>query len=447
MNVIYMHTHDSGRYWSPYGMNVPTPNIQAFARGATVFRHAYTTAPTCAPSRSGLLTGISPHKNGMQGLAHLGWRLNDYSRHMNQYLQSKGYHTALCGIQHEAPDYKMLGYNEIAGSQEFDMGDTIQSMEDWDHANTKEACAFLARQKASTSPFFLSFGLFNTHREYPHAKESDGIYADYLAPPGPLYDCGVNRQDMADYCASVKIVDDCFGRLLEALDEAGLAQNTLVIMTTDHGVAMPKMKCTLYDTGIGVALIIRCPGVNQVRATDALVSQLDIFPAVCGICGLKTPDWLEGVDLTPLIKGEAREVRKEIFAEVTYHAAYEPKRCVRTDRHKLIRRYDYHNGIVPANIDDCVSKDFLMENGHADTVMPREALFDLWLDPYERINLASDARYRAVYNDLSARLERWMLDTDDPLIKHGCRVPKPENAKTIRLDCQSPRAGIYEEGT
>ncbi|MDR2479187.1 MAG: sulfatase [Treponema sp.] len=445
MNIIYMHTHDSGRYWSPYGLNVPTPNIQAFAQTATVFRQAYCAGPTCSPSRSGLLTGICPHKNGMQGLAHLGWRLNDYNQHLNQYLQQNGYHTALCGIQHEAPDYKMLGYNEVIGSQEFDMGNTVNSMEDWDYGNTKEACAFLARQKERSAPFFLSFGLFNTHREYPHAKERDGIIANYLAPPGPLYDCEVNRREMADYCASVKVVDHCFGRLLESLAKTGLADDTIVIMTTDHGIAMPRMKCTLYDTGIGVALIIRLPGVKQIRATDALVSQLDIFPTVCEVCGLEPPNWLQGVDLNPLIKGETRKVRTEIFAEVTYHAAYEPKRCIRTERHKLIRRYDYHNGIVAANIDDCISKDFLMENGYADTVIDREALFDLWQDPYERVNLVSDPRYRSIYNELSTRLETWMLETEDPLITHGSRVPKPENAKIIPLECPSPRAGIYEK--
>jgi arylsulfatase A-like enzyme len=317
-------------------------------------------------------------------------------------------------------------------------------MEDLDYGNTKEACAFLIRQTAASRPFFLSFGLFNTHREYSRAKEADDIIPDYLAPPGPLYDCGVNRREMADYCASVKVVDDCFGELLETLDKTGLTDDTMIIMTTDHGIAMPKMKCTLYDTGIGVALIIRLPKVKHVRATDALVSQLDIFPTVCRVCGLKSPDWLEGVNLTSLITGEAQAVRKEIFAEVTYHAAYEPKRCVRTDRYKLIRRYDYHNGIVAANIDDCISKDFLMENGYADTVMPREALFDLWLDPYERNNLVTDSRYLTIYNDLSARLETWMLATEDPLITHGSRIPKPEAARIIPLECPSPRAGIYE---
>jgi hypothetical protein len=99
---------------------------------------------------------------------------------------------------------------------------------------------------------------------------------------------------------------------------------------------------------------------------------------------------------------------------------------------------------VPANIDECISKDFLMENGHGATVMPREALFDLWLDPHERINLAADPRYLVIYNDLSARLEAWMLATGDPLITHGSRVPKPEKARIIPLECPNPRAELYE---
>lgn len=443
MNVIYMHTHDSGRYWSPYGYMLPTPNILAFAKDATLFRQAYCVGPTCSPSRAGLLTGMSAHENGMQGLAHLGWQLNDYSTHLASFLKSNGYFTALCGIQHEAPDYHMLGYTTILGTQNFSMGDTINSMEVFDHENTNAACQFLSTRKSDDPPFFLSMGLFNTHREYP--KASADIDADYLVPPPALYDCDINRRDMADYCASVKVADDCFGQLLDTLDKASLTNDTLVIMTTDHGIAFPQMKCTLYDTGIGVGLIIRMPKTYpHVKVTDALVSQLDIFPTICELTGISAPSWLEGYSLVPLITGKTSKVRNELFAEVSYHAAYEPKRCVRTDRYKLIRRYDYHNGIVPVNIDDCTSKDFLMHNGFGSKIKAREYLFDLWLDPFERDNLVTDPSYHTVYNDLSARLEKWMLKTNDPLISHGSRIPKPNGAKIVRLEIESPRSTDYE---
>ena len=101
-------------------------------------------------------------------------------------------------------------------------------------------------------------GWFNTHREYPRAGKD--INPDYLAGPLPLYDCDINRRDMADYCESAKVVDDCFAKIMDVVERTGLREETLLILTTDHGIAFPKMKCTLYDTGIGVAFIMDYPG-------------------------------------------------------------------------------------------------------------------------------------------------------------------------------------------
>ena len=134
---------------------------------------------------------------------------------------------------------------------------------------------------------------------------------------------------------------------------SGLADDTLVFFTTDHGIAFPKMKCHLYDSGIGVSLIVRYPGHGQPgQVIDALVSHLDIYPTVCEIAGVPAPPWLEGVSLVPLLDGTATQVRDEIFAEVTYHAAYEPMRCVRTPRWKYIRYFDDFDLVVKPNIDD-----------------------------------------------------------------------------------------------
>ena len=439
MNIIYMHTHDSGRYLSPYGYAVPTPNVMEFAKSATLFRQAYCAGPTCSPSRAALLTGMCPHECGMQGLAHRGWELNDYSKHMANVLKSAGFRTALCGIQHVAPDAEMIGYDEIIGNRKADMSDVKTAMSKYDRGNADAACAYIKARKA---PFFLSFGMFATHRPYEKAGDID---PDNLAPPTPLYDCPAVRRDMAEYHATARLADECYGKVLAAIDEAGIRDETMVILTTDHGIAFPHMKCNLYDAGCGVALMIRLPkGHTQVKATDALVSHLDVFPTVCEVAGIEKPDWLEGVSLLPLMIGAADKARDELFLEVTYHAAYEPMRAVRTDRYKLVRRYDYHNGIVPANIDDGFSKTFLMDAGYGEAVVPREALYDLWLDPGERENLAGDARYSAVYRDLSARLEKWMLETRDPLVTHGARVPKPMGAKANRLNCASPTSDDFE---
>ncbi len=246
MHVFYVHTHDSGRFWSPYGYAVPTPNIQKLAEDSLLIRHCYSCAPTCSPSRSALLTGMYPHENGMIGLAHRGFQLNDYSQHLVHHLKEHGHKTVLCGIQHIAPEASMIGYDTIIGSQEFSMGSTEVSMEDWDRANMGTLCAYLEENNQEDKPLFVSVGLFNTHREFPDSKGS--VAHEYIAVSPSLYDCEQNRKDMADYHASVSVVDNCLGMLIETLHNTGLYDSSIIIMTTDHGIAFPKMKCNLYDS-------------------------------------------------------------------------------------------------------------------------------------------------------------------------------------------------------
>src|SRR5215218_8525863 len=94
-NIIYLHSHDTGRYVQPYGYPVPTPNIQRLADQGVLFRQAFSVAPTCSGSRAALLTGEYSHQTGMIGLAHRGSTLNDHTRHLVHTLQAAGYSTAL----------------------------------------------------------------------------------------------------------------------------------------------------------------------------------------------------------------------------------------------------------------------------------------------------------------------------------------------------------------
>src|SRR5205823_10091337 len=99
-NIVYIHSHDSGRYLQPYGHAVPTPNLQRLATEGVLFRQAFSVAPTCSPSRASLLTGQCPHRNGMLGLAHRGFALNDYRKHIIHTLKRAGYRSVLVGLQH-----------------------------------------------------------------------------------------------------------------------------------------------------------------------------------------------------------------------------------------------------------------------------------------------------------------------------------------------------------
>src|SRR4051794_1165937 len=116
-NILYLHSHDTGRYIQPYGHKIPTPHLQKLATQGVLFRRAFDAAPTCSPSRASLLTGECPHNSGMLGLAHRGFALNDYRRHILHTLRPQGYRSTLIGIQHIAQDPKRIGYDEIVATR------------------------------------------------------------------------------------------------------------------------------------------------------------------------------------------------------------------------------------------------------------------------------------------------------------------------------------------
>lgn len=421
-NVLYIHSHDTGRYVQPYGHAIPTPRIQQLARQGMLFRQAFCGGPTCSPSRACLLTGQSAHSSGMIGLAHRGFALHDYNQHIVNVLKKAGYVTSLAGVQHEAPRTEMIGYDHVLPAASQRARDVAPA-----------AVEFL---KERPEPFFLSVGFYETHREYdePWTVEDP---RDCL-PPAPLPDTPETRQDMAAYKASARALDNGVGQVLQYLEGRGLAHNTLVICTTDHGIAFPGMKCNLTDHGIGVMLIVRGPGgFLGGKVCDAMVSQVDVMPTICELAGIPVPDWAQGRSLLPLAAGKVDQVHDEIFAEVTYHAAYEPMRCVRTRRYKYIRRYEDRGGPVLPNADDSMSKDMWLGQGWRQRQPAREQLYDLVFDPHETNNRVHEPAVADVLVEMRGRLERWMTRTNDPLLRGP--VPAPKGAKVNDPDGGSPR--------
>lgn len=422
-NIIYLHSHDTGRYIQPYGVPVPAPNLQKFANQGVLFRQAFSGAPTCSPSRAALLTGQCAHSSGMLGLAHRGFSLTDYKQHLVHTLRTAGYHSTLAGIQHVAKDPNIIGYDEILKSAPNRVAQVAPA-----------AVQFL--RNAPKKPFFLDAGFFETHREFHPA--GPGEDERFCQPPGPNPDTPQTRRDMAQYKASARVLDTGIGEVLQALESTGLADNTLVIITTDHGIAFPAMKCNLTNHGTGVNLMLRGPkGIAGGKIVDALVSQVDLFPTICDLLEIPKPAWLQGRSLLPILNGKAEEVNDEVYAEVTYHAAYEPKRSVRTKRWNYIRNYgDKHTPVLP-NCDDGFSKQVWLDKGWKTHQIPSEEIYDLVFDPEERNNLAADPAVRSALEDMRKRLDVWMQRTSDPLLKGP--VPAPKGADINDPDGTSPR--------
>lgn len=414
-NIVYLHTHDTGRWVQPYGYPVPTPRIQQFAQEGILFRNAHSAAPTCSPSRAALLTGQCPHSAGMLGLAHMGFGLHDYGQHLVHTLHAAGYTSAMAGVQHVAPgpdEGAHIGYDE-----QLPVADN--------RASSAAAAAEEYLSRHHDRPFFLSVGLVETHilpRE-GHTFGYPGVDDRYVIPPSHIPDTPRSRRDFASFVAAADAADAAFGRVLDALDAAGLGADTLVIITTDHGLPLPRMKSSLSDLGTGVMLLLRGPGgFDGGQVSDGLVSQLDLFPTLCDLLEIDHPPWLQGRSLLPLVRAGV-EVNEHLFSEVTYHVAYDPQRSVRTSRYRYVVRFDDREHPVLPNVDDCPTKDVWVEAGWQDLPAPREQLYDVLLDPAEVRNLVGDPSYEDTRSRLADVLRQWMQDTDDPLLSGP--VPAP----------------------
>ncbi|MBM7542035.1 sulfatase [Amphibacillus cookii] len=440
-NIIYIHTHDSGKVLSPYGYNVPTQSLQAFTKDATIFREAYCVGPTCSPSRSGLLTGMYPHSNGMYGLSQRGFKLHDYNQHLVNFLKENHYHTVLAGIQHEAGSYidheqgaKIIGYDQDISADNAGMPE--EELVKWDYDNAFKVKSWLENYRED-KPFFLSYGLFSTHRKFPEKghDNQEEINANYIMPPDPLAKERTIREDYAGYLKSASWFDESFKVVMNAIKENGFYEQSIIIFTTDHGIAFPFSKCNLFDTGIGVSLIMRVPDSQMHgKEIDGLISQVDVFPTLCDLIGIRKPDYLQGESFAEMFEQQDTSGREEIFSEINYHTSYEPARSVRTKRYKYIKFYDRdYLKINRTNIDNSISKVFYQEHGLEKAQKPEEALYDLYYDPSETNNVIEHPDYHDVVIAMREKLLEHQTKTNDPIltghfqVQEGWKINKKEH--------------------
>jgi arylsulfatase A-like enzyme len=441
-NILFMHSHNTGRLVQPFGHAVPTPNLRRLAGEGVLFRQAFAAAPTCSPSRASFLTGMYPHSCGMLGLAHRGFAMDDYAFHVARVLGNEGYLTALAGVEHTAPDVTTIGYERLLSTLDTNYPDLPLNNDP-----VAAVVDFLGENR--DRPFFVSLGLNETHRPFPPADPAISAAEDarYCLPPPSYPDAPELRADMADFKAAARAMDQGYGKVLDALDRYGLARNTLVFCFSDHGLQFPRHMSTLTDAGLGVYLVIRGPGgFAGGRVVDVPVSLVDLVPTACDVAGIATPAFVQGRSLRPLLSGQTDTIHEAIFAESNYHAAYEPMRCVRTQRFKYIRRFDDDRDrpVLP-NVDDTISKAFFLRHGMSERPPPREALYDLIFDPFEVNNLAGDAAFAQPLAEMRGRLETWMRTTADPLLA-GTPVRPRGRALVNDPDGQSPTDAVFPIG-
>ncbi|MFB6219315.1 MAG: sulfatase [Halobacteriaceae archaeon] len=419
-NVVLVTPHDLGQHVGCYGVDtLDTPNVDGLADRGARFENSFTATPSCSPARAAIATGRYPHQNGVMGLVHrnFAWDLADGERHLADLLGAAGYETALAGLQHEMHDPEQRFDRILTPTEDIVPDETIE------YANVADHAGDFVRDAAD--PFYLQVGFVEPHRdpkwgEGTYWRDVLDDYDDDATFPEYLVDTPAAREEMAAYERAVELVDSAVGTILDALSDAGVRGETLVVFTTDHGMPLPRAKCSPYDPGIETALVVELPGVVESGVRDEPVVNVDYVPTILDLAGLSVPDNVQGRSFADLLTGGEYEPRDAVFGEFSYHTYFDPRRWVRTDEYKLVVNFttapEVHGGNGDPDDPGGMAR-FTDEFGPG----TREAveLYELGADPLESENLAFDPDHREQLLELLDRLYGWMLSTEDPILEMG----------------------------
>jgi len=476
-NILFFITDDQGPTFGCYGDLVAvSPHLDALAADGTLFRNAFATTASCSASRSVILSGLHNHKNGQYGHAHAFHKFASYhnvvSLALPRVLADAGYRTAHIGKYHVAPE-------------------PVYHFETYLQANSRSTVQMAERSREfltdtnDARPFFLYVGTSDPHRgggtdpasplalkpdlfgnkpnrgAYPGVKE---VFFDPARVPVPdfLPDTPETRSELAQYYQSCARIDQGFGRLVDILKEAGLYDRTLIVYTSDHGMAFSGAKTTVYEPGLKVPFVVRNPYEPRrgVRS-DALISHIDITPSLLDFAGgldpavngpkkWRNPDqfWKErgeamqenrsggnrfrsyhGKSWLAILGDSGAQHWETVYASHTFHEIqmYYPMRVVRDRNYKLIWNiahplpYPFASDLWAASswqaqfqkgTDAPYGRKTVGQYIHRD----RFELFDLAKDPNEADNLAENSDYRDVLIRYQEKLKAFQREMDDPWI-------------------------------
>jgi N-sulfoglucosamine sulfohydrolase len=426
-NILFMIMDDWGwNHAGAYGCEwVATPTFDRIAREGVLFHHCFTSNPKCSPCRASILTGRNT------------WQLEEASCHNGLFpakfpvypdlLEQAGYHVGLTGKGWGPGDYKGGGFTRNPAGPEYQsltFSPPQRAMGNTDLPNNFKQ--FLDERQPG-QPFCFWMGAREPHRAYEFdAGIRAGKDPASVTVPGYLPDHDVVRRDMLDYSTEVEWADKLFGQTLEILEQAGELDNTLIVMTSDHGMPFPRVKGQIYEDGFRLPLAMRWGSVIKPgRVVDDFVNVRDLAPTFLEIGGVEVPGMMTGHSLVNILRSEKSgwvEDRKVMLMGKERHdigRPYDwgyPARGIRTPEYFLV--HNFHPERWPAgnpeadfgNCDPSPTKEFLKQIGGyfyelAFGKRPECELYRLSDDPECIRNLASDP----AFDDIKAELKRQMF--------------------------------------
>jgi arylsulfatase A-like enzyme len=410
-NVVVFFTDQQrwdtvGAYGSPMDL---TPNLDAAAAEGTLVENAISSQPVCGPTRACLQTGEYATTNGVYTNAGT---LRDVDHLIARVFDRAGYETGYVGKWHLAgtttdpvPERARGGYRDywrVADSLEHTShpyeglvydgdGERVEFDGYRTDALTDMAIEFVRRDRED--PFFLTLSQIEPHHQndmetyvapdgYAYEHRNPWVPPDLRGTPGDWY------EELPDYYGICERLDECYGRLLDALDEEGILEETIVLFVSDHGshfrTRNGEYKRSCHESSVRVPMVLRGPGFRDGGRISEPVSLVDVPPTLIDAAGIEVPDAMEGESVVPLVEGEA-DPNRDVFIQIS---EAEVGRALRTDRWKYsVYAPDAESHSTPQP-DEYVER----------------YLYDLAADPYEQTNLVGRDDYRAVADELRRRL-------------------------------------------
>lgn len=419
MNIVWIIADDLSPDLGCYGYSpVHSPNIDRLASEGARFTNAFVTAPVCSPSRSAFITGMYQTSIGAHN--HRSHRDDGYMlpapvKPITDYFREAGYYTV------NDNKTELGGRNKTDYNYNFPEGYKVFDGTDW-------------KDRDEGRLFYAQVNIFEPHRGRPpdiwsfteELPEGERVDPADVKLPSYYPDDPVVREDWAGYLDAIALLDKKVGRTLDAIDEQGLRDNTVVVFFGDHGRPMPRDKQFLYDGGIKVPLIIRWPGVLEPGSVrDELVSSIDLSATSLAIAGITPPEYMEGRDFLTDMRAPDREY---IFAaRDRCDETVDRIRCVRSKQYKYIRNFMPERPYMQLNRYKEISYPTWrqIKRLHADDKLtvqqalflserrPEEELYDVQADPDEVRNLAGDPEHAEVLDRMSTVLSLWIQKTGD----------------------------------
>jgi len=452
-NILFCITDDqSYEHTSITGSSfVHTPGFDAIARQGVLFTNAFVTSPSCNPSRTSILTGLPFYRLKEASMNHKIWPegLTVYT----DILQKSGYQVGYTGKGCGPTDWKAGGRRTNPAGPDYNRLTSEGRSGGVNNHNLDYAANFkkFLNEKPDGKPFCFWFGAREPHRVFQ--KDIGHRYGkkptDARVPPY-LPDTDEVRLDLINYAAHIEWFDQHLQRMIVYLEEAGELDNTLIVVTSDNGMAFPRAKASCYDSGTHMPLAMRWDGVIKPgRIVEDFVSLSDIAPTFLQIAGLDVPDFMTGTTLLPVLQstesGQVDEARSFVVTGLERHfpgdrqdSTCYPIRAIRTKDFLYISNFapdrwpagDPYGPVWPkddntggyGDVDGSPSKSFLFY--HMDTYSdlfrmafakrPAEELYDVVNDPYQLKNIAADPAYQSVRERLREKLKEELRRTGDP---------------------------------